>query len=237
MTHAPEPLLRFIEAGRSFSSGSRTVHALQAASADFFPGQFVGIVGKSGSGKSTFLNLACGLDQPTEGRVEFLGKSLGQLHDEDLTGLRLHRVGFVFQFFNLLPTLTALENVMLPARLAGQSAKAARSRAEELLTTMGLAPRLHHWPDQLSGGEQQRTALARALVNDPQLILADEPTGNLDTESGQLVLNQLSRLAHQENRLVVMVTHSREALEGVDRVIDLKDGRVVADQSTSALSL
>jgi putative ABC transport system ATP-binding protein len=209
--------------------GNRTIHALRGVTLDFFPGTFVAVVGKSGSGKSTLLNLACGLDTPTAGTVSLQGSQLDQMDDNQLTALRLHRVGFVFQFFNLLPTLNAVENVALPARLAGRPPREAASRASDLLASLGLADRLRHYPDHLSGGEQQRVALARALINDPALILADEPTGNLDSEAGHQVLDELGRLARQDGRLVIMVTHSTEALDRTDRVVLLRDGRVVSD--------
>ncbi len=228
-----DALLQFQDCGRSFVLGERTVRALHEVTLALQAGTFVAVVGKSGSGKSTLLNLACGLDRPSTGSVSLLGQPLPSMTDDELTALRLHQVGFVFQFFNLLPTLTALENVALPARLAGVPHRTCTQRAQELLDQFGLAQRLHHWPDHLSGGEQQRVALARALINDPKLILADEPTGNLDSESGHQVLEQLARLAREQGRLVIMVTHSTEALDHTDRVIHLRDGQVMRDSATT----
>jgi putative ABC transport system ATP-binding protein len=209
-----------------FAQGNREFHALRDVTAAFHPGELAAIVGRSGSGKSTLLHLACGIEIPTSGAVLAAGRDLGTLPDRELAILRRRHFGIVFQFFNLIATLTVEENVLLPSYLDGGWKRPARARARELLEQVGLADRAADFPDRLSGGEQQRVALARALVNDPRIILADEPTGNLDSDNARFVLEHLRRLAHGEGRAVVMVTHSAEALDFADRVVRLRDGRV-----------
>jgi putative ABC transport system ATP-binding protein len=185
-------------------------------------------MGPSGSGKSTLLHLVGALDTPTSGELEVAGHSLASLRDDALTRLRREKIGFIFQFFNLLPTMTARENVMLPALLEGGSAQVARAHAEMLLDQVGLAGRGEHRPDELSGGEMQRVAIARALVKGPALLLADEPTGNLDSEAGREILELLKKL-HTEGLTIVMVTHDAHAASAADGVVELRDGRVVED--------
>jgi len=184
----------------------------------------VAIVGKSGTGKSTLLNLISGIDQADEGEIHVDGQVLTSLDERQCTLFRRHHIGFVFQFFNLIPTLTVLENVTLPLELAGIALPEARSRASHLLGDVGLGDRLDTYPDRLSGGEQQRVAIARALVHDPLLVLADEPTGNLDEETGKQVLALLDRLTRQSGKNLIMVTHSRENAVRADRVIELSGG-------------
>ncbi|MBK7975383.1 MAG: ABC transporter ATP-binding protein [Deltaproteobacteria bacterium] len=211
------------------SSDEAVVHALRGVTLSIHAGELVAIIGPSGSGKSTMLNLIGALDRATTGTVRIGGEDLGNLGDGALTALRRDRIGFVFQFFNLLPTLSALENVMLPSLLAGEKLGAVRPRAEERLRQVGLGQRIGHRPHQLSGGEMQRVAIARALVNDPPLILADEPTGNLDTRTGEEVLELLFGAAGAR-RTVVLITHDPRIAARASRVITLRDGQVVSDE-------
>ena len=200
------------------------VEALTDVSLEFSPGEFVALVGRSGCGKSTLLNLCGAMDFPTSGEVWIGEASTSRLDDAGLTKLRRREVGFIFQFFQLLPTMTAVENVELPALLAG--AAGAREKARELMRWVELAGLEKRFPHQLSGGEQQRVAIARALVNSPGLLLADEPIGNLDTATGEVVLDLLGRVARERRTTVLMATHSRESAERCDRVVRLRDGRV-----------
>ena len=223
-------MIRFGNVVREFLAGELPVRALDGVSFEVSPGEFVAVAGKSGSGKSTLLNLASGTDAADSGEVEVAGRRLDRMDEAGLTDLRRRDIGMVFQFFNLLPTLSAVENVALPGLIAGAApASTVKARAASLLADLGLTNRAAAWPDTLSGGEQQRVALARALVNDPAVILADEPTGNLDTETGAFVLNLLRDLAKKRGKTVLMVTHSPEALGYVDRVIRLRDGQVAAE--------
>jgi len=199
---------------------------LSGAMAAFAPGESVAILGKSGSGKSTLLNLISGIDRADSGSVWLDGQNLTALDERRRTLFRRHSIGFVFQFFNLIPTLTVLENVVLPLELNGVPMGEARRRAEPLLEAVGLLDRKETFPDRLSGGEQQRVAIARALVHDPQLVLADEPTGNLDEETGQQVLGLLDRLTRQAGKNLILVTHSAEAAAYVDRMMYLRDGKL-----------
>ena len=189
-------------------------------------GQVVAITGPSGSGKSTLLGLLAGLDSPSGGRIAIDGIDITALSEDGLARLRGRRIGFVFQFFHLLPSLTALENVLVPIEIAG--GKAPRTRAAALLAEVGLSERGHHYPSQLSGGEQQRVAIARALANDPPLLLADEPTGNLDTATGRHVIDLLLEVNRQRGTTLVLVTHDAELAAVADVVVALRDGRVVS---------
>jgi putative ABC transport system ATP-binding protein len=218
---------------RSFGSGAASVPAVRDVSLTIEAGTFATIVGASGSGKTTLLHLMGALDQPTTGTVMVDGKNIGQLSDDERTWLRRDRIGFVFQFFNLLPTLSALENVALPARLSGGRLGATRKRAAELLERVGLAARSNHRPDQLSGGEMQRVAIARALMMDPPIVLADEPTGNLDSTTGVAIL-ELIRGAVDSHRTVILVTHDPSVARVGDRVITMADGKLVKDERPSA---
>ncbi len=223
-----------IEDGESAGGAdAAVVHALRGVTLTIHSGELVAIVGPSGSGKSTMLNLIGALDRASTGSVKIGGHDLGTLRDGALTALRRDQIGFVFQFFNLLPTLSALENVMLPSLLAGEKLAPVRARAEKRLGDVGLGARLGHRPHQLSGGEMQRVAIARALVNDPPLILADEPTGNLDTKTGEEVLNLLFGVAGAR-RTVVLITHDPRIAARADRVITLRDGQVVSDERAGA---
>jgi putative ABC transport system ATP-binding protein len=214
---------------RGYGSGNKAVSAVRDVSVDVLPGTFVTIVGASGSGKSTLLHLMGALDRPTSGAVLLEGRDLGQMTDDERTLTRRDRIGFVFQFFNLLPTLTAVENVALPARLAGKPSTATRKRAAELLERVGLSSRGSHRPDQLSGGEMQRVAIARALMMDPPLLLADEPTGNLDSTTGITIL-ELLRGAVDSHRTVVLVTHDGGVARKGNRTLTMADGRLIGDE-------
>ena len=194
----------------------------------------VAVMGPSGSGKSTLLNLICGLDQPTSGSVRFEGAELSQLSDDKRTRLRREKIGMIFQTFNLLPTLTAIENVALPLRLQGLSRKEAEQRASAMLENVGLEGRNLHRPDELSGGERQRIAIARALIFKPPLLLGDEPTGNLDSASGEEILCLLDRLQKEYGSTLLLVTHNEQAANYCNRVVTLQDGRIVRDEHTKA---
>jgi putative ABC transport system ATP-binding protein len=217
-----------------YARGRAEVVALERVDLEVARGEFVAVMGPSGSGKSTLLHLIGGLDRPTEGRIAVAGRALAEMSDDELTLFRRTQIGFVFQFFNLLPTLTAAENVMLPLLLAGRSRQESSRRALSLLERAGLAARAHHLPEELSGGEIQRVAVARSLVFAPPLLLADEPTGNLDSKSGEEILALLSELHRDEKCTVVLVTHNEQAARRAARVIHLKDGRIVGDSAWAA---
>ncbi len=226
-------LLQLESLRKVFLRGEQPVEALKGVSLNIDQGQFISIMGPSGSGKSTLLHLMGGLDRPTSGRVILNGQSIESLSDHELSIFRRRKLGFIFQFFNLLPTLSALENVALPRLLDGESMKAVEPKALELLTMMGIEKRSQHKPDQLSGGEMQRVAIARALVSDPLLILADEPTGNLDSRTGESVLNLLSQMVKATGITIVMVTHDPKAAHFGSRLIRLRDGLLESDQKIS----
>jgi len=218
--------IRLENLSKSFQEGGQRRMVLQNAWAAFCQGEYVAIVGKSGSGKSTLLNLISGIDRVDDGHIFLNGQELTAMDEQQRTIFRRQKIGFVFQFFNLVPTLTVLENVTLPLELNGTSVNQARQLAEPLLDEVGLLDRLKTFPDRLSGGEQQRVAIARALVNDPLLVLADEPTGNLDDETGWQVLSLLDRLTRKAGKNLVMVTHSQEAASLADRNFCLRDGKL-----------
>jgi putative ABC transport system ATP-binding protein len=219
---------------KKYQLGEHAVHAL--ADVDFLveKGEFVAIMGPSGSGKSTLLHLLGGLDQPSEGEIILAGQRLSILNDQQATLVRRHNVGFVFQFFNLLPTLTAAENIALPLMIDGKNPRQYEDRLTTLLQLVGLVDRREHKPDQLSGGEQQRVALARALITEPAIVLADEPTGNLDSKTGALMMELLRRSCDELNQATIVVTHDPRAATYADRVIFLKDGRVVTEMRFDA---
>lgn len=210
-----------------YGSGDTAVIALNNVSLQVEPGEFVAVMGPSGCGKSTLLHLLGGLDQPTSGSVTIDGYKLSDLPDTKLTELRRHKIGFIFQFFNLIPVLNAVENAALPVTLDGVRPADAKAQASEWLTRFGLSDRLDHRPDQLSGGQQQRVAVARALVANPALILADEPTGNLDTRATEEIAELLRQVANDWKRAVVVVTHDPRIAAHADRIIFLKDGAIV----------
>ena len=214
---------------KSIRNGTRVVDILRGIDLAIPQGQFVAIMGASGSGKSTLLGLLAGLDSPTEGDVLLDGVSIANLAEDKLAAVRGRKIGFVFQSYQLIPTLTAFENVLLPHELNAH--RDGKSKATALLTSVGLADRMHHYPVQLSGGEQQRVALARAFVLDPPIVLADEPTGNLDSANGEHVLNLLTSRQRESNTTLVMVTHDPQIASRADRRIHLRDGLVVADET------
>ena len=210
------------------SSGGREVNVLTDVSLDVPAGQFLAIAGPSGSGKSTLLGLIAGLDQPTAGRIEVAGVEITGLDEDGLARFRRDRIGYVFQSFHLLPTLTAAENVSVPLELAGETDAAPRAAA--LLAEVGLAERAHHYPVQLSGGEQQRVAVARAMARRPALLLADEPTGNLDSATGKQIIELLVGMNRRLGATLVLVTHDTALAAHADRVVTLRDGRIVSDE-------
>ena len=212
---------------RRVRSGPKTITVLDDVSITVNRGEFVAIMGPSGSGKSTLLALLAGLDRPSEGGVSIDGEAIESMSEDKLALLRRRKVGFVFQSFHLLGNFTALENVMLPVELLGERSSRARARAADLLERVGLGGRGHHYPTQLSGGEQQRVALARAFAPDPAVLMADEPTGNLDGENGRIVLDMMLHLRRDHGTTLVLVTHDAPLADLSDRVIRLRDGRVV----------
>jgi len=222
--------LRFHNLSKSYYEGDVRRVVLQNAHAEFQPGEITTILGKSGSGKSTLLNLISGIDEPDSGQIWVDGQELSALSERERTVFRRRRIGFVFQFYNLIPTLTVGENVSLPLELNRLPRTQVRQKAEGLLEAVGLLDRWGTFPEKLSGGEQQRVTLARALVHDPLLILADEPTGNLDEETGAQVLSVLARLIREQNSTLLMVTHSLEAASHADRVLRLSHGGLHAER-------
>lgn len=223
MSHAP--LLRAIGLERSFQIGRRSIQVLRGISLEVHAGESVFLCGASGAGKTTLLYTLAGLERPEAGEVFFETTSVYRVGGSQLARLRNTRMGFVFQSYFLLPELTAIENVLIPAMIGGRSA---RTRAEELLARVGLADRMHHLPAELSGGEQQRVAIARALINDPSVLFADEPTGNLDSQTGETIIELLLGLGRADKRTLVVVTHDSElALRG-DRLLRIEDGHLAA---------
>jgi putative ABC transport system ATP-binding protein len=223
-------MMELQEVTKVYQQGRRVVHALRGMSLTIAGGEFVSIMGPSGSGKSTLMHLLGALDTPTSGKALFGGHDLRALSDRERTLLRRTRIGFVFQFFNLLPTLTAAENVALPLLLAGQGRGRGLRAALTALETVGLADRHEHFPEELSGGEMQRVAIARALVTEPEAVLCDEPTGNLDSATSQEILGLLRGLPQAGRRAVVMVTHDAQAAAHADRIVRLRDGRVESQE-------
>jgi putative ABC transport system ATP-binding protein len=219
--------LQLVHLSKSYQEGAQMRVVLQDASLDIARGEFIAILGKSGSGKTTLLNLVSGIDRADQGEVYLDGVNLTGLSENRRTLLRRQKIGFIFQFFNLIPTLTVWENVTLPLELNGKMDAAGKGRAQDLLNEVGLTGREKTFPDRLSGGEQQRVAIARALVHNPQLVLADEPTGNLDEDTGSQVLDLLDRLTRQSGKNLVMVTHSPDAAARVDRALWLHEGKLM----------
>ncbi len=219
---------------RRYGEGDAAVDALRGITLDIVPGQFAAIMGPSGSGKSTLMHILAGLDKPTAGVVEIAGIDITDLSDSRLTLLRRHQVGFIFQFFNLLPMLTAEENILLPLRLAGENID--RAWADEIIDQVGLDDRRKHRPSELSGGQQQRVAIARALASRPAVLFADEPTGNLDSTTSSEILDLLRTMVTTHGQTMVMVTHDANAAAMADRVLFLADGQIVRDQGRSDAS-
>jgi putative ABC transport system ATP-binding protein len=225
---------------KTYTLGQTKVHALAGVDLDISPQTFTAVMGPSGSGKSTLLYLVGGLDRPTSGQIQVNGLSIETLDENALAIYRRKTIGFIFQSFNLIPSLTALDNVAFPMRFTGMSRRKRQVKAFELLQRVGLADRVHHKPTELSGGQQQRVAVARALVNDPQLILADEPTGNLDTASGNSIMELLCEL-HQQGRTILVVSHDPRMTAFATHTVYMLDGRIVTDaeylQATSVASI
>ncbi|MFZ5988796.1 MAG: ABC transporter ATP-binding protein [Bacillota bacterium] len=211
---------------KTYKLGTVDVEVLKNINLVIDDGEFVSIMGPSGSGKSTLLYLIGGLDKPTSGSVKIKGKELSTMKDRDESLMRRRGIGFVFQFYNLIPNLNVEENIMLPILLDGKKMKAYKHKLDELLDIVGLSDRRHHTPRELSGGQQQRVAIARALINEPDIILADEPIGNLDSKSGTEIMKLLQRINMEKGKTVIQVTHAREAAEYGNRIINVKDGRV-----------
>ncbi len=223
------PLILLDGITKSYSEAGRTREILHPITLTINTGEFVVLLGKSGSGKSTLLNLISGIDTPSNGTITIDGAALTRLSEQQRTLFRRAHIGFVFQFFNLVPTLTVGENVLLPLELNGRSGPEAHRRTQELLDAVGLGDRGNSYPDRLSGGEQQRVSIARALVHDPLLVLADEPTGNLDSDTGDQILALLNRLTRAAGKTLVMVTHSEDVVGMADRVLRVREGHLEED--------
>ncbi len=222
-----EPLIKIDNAWKIYDLGKIKVEVLKSVSLKIFPKEFVIIFGPSGSGKSTLLNLVSCLDVPTKGSVFLGGKDISKLSEDSLAEIRGKKIGFVFQQFNLLPHLTALENVIIPTIFQGMSESKRIKLAKKSLSSVGLEHRFNHRPGELSGGERQRVAIARALVNDPEIIVADEPTGNVDSKTGKIIMDILRDLNKKEGRTVIIVTHDLDLIKNGGRLIQIKDGEIV----------
>ena len=221
-----EYVVRAKDVTKIFKMGNEEVHALRGISLDIMRGEYISIMGPSGSGKSTFFNMIGGLDKPNAGSVFINDVDMAQLDAQELAFLRCHTIGYIFQTFNLIPVMTALENVTLPTIFAGMPAEDGTKRAIELLEIVGLGHRLHNKPSQLSGGQQQRVAIARSLANRPSIVLADEPTGNLDEKTGRAIIELLRELNKKENVTIISATHDHKMLDVSDRIVWIRDGLV-----------
>lgn len=228
------PLIQARNLTKMYGKGDAAVVALDHVDMSVNPSEFVAVMGPSGCGKSTLLHLLGGLDRPTEGEVSIDGKTLSSLSDNALTQIRRRKIGFVFQFFNLIPILSAVDNAALPLLLDGKNSGAAKEKAAEWLRQVGLGERLNNRPDQLSAGQQQRVAISRALITEPMLILADEPTGNLDTRASDEIAALLQQAAKEWGRAVLMVTHDPRIAAYADRIVFLKDGKIVNETQLDA---
>jgi putative ABC transport system ATP-binding protein len=220
------PAVETVNLWKSFQLGEVEVEVLKDITIAIARGEFVSVMGPSGSGKSTLLYLIGGLDKPTSGSIRINGKELAKMQDEEESLLRRRDLGFVFQFYNLIPNLTVAENIMLPVLLDGKNLKRDEGKMEQILEDVGLSDRRHHTPRELSGGQQQRVAIARALVNEPDIILADEPIGNLDSKTGTEIMKLLQRINRERGKTIIQVTHSEEAAAYGDRIIHVRDGKV-----------
>jgi putative ABC transport system ATP-binding protein len=219
------PLLSAVDLNKTYTTGEATVSALAGVSLTIEVGDFVALMGPSGCGKSTLLHLCGAMDRPSSGSVTFEGRNLSSLTDDELTRVRRDRIGFVFQFFNLLPTLTIGDNIALPSLLSGVTSADADRRAADLAARVGIEHRLRHYPQQVSGGEMQRAAIARALAHRPGLLIADEPTGNLDSDNGRLMLSLLSELNHETGITILLATHAADVAAAATRILRMRDGR------------
>ena len=230
MENQESAIIKLEDVWKVYHMGEVEVPALRGLNLEVYPGEFVAIMGPSGSGKSTAMNMIGCLDVPTRGHIFLEGQDISRLHESDLAQIRGKKIGFIFQTFNLMPGLTALENVMLPMTFQGIPRHEREMRAEKLLNLVGLSDRINHKPTELSGGQQQRVAIARSLANDPEVILADEPTGNLDTKTGREVMEMLSNLHREEKKVIIMVTHDQDISQYAERILHLRDGRIVSDE-------
>jgi putative ABC transport system ATP-binding protein len=221
-------MIELYKVSKVVPSGTETLTILHATDLIIPDGQFVAVAGPSGSGKSTLLGLIAGLDAPTSGRIVIDGEDITQMNEDSLAELRGKKIGFVFQSFHLIPSLTAFENILVPMEIAGHPQ--AEKRTKLLLEDVGLLPRSHHYPSQLSGGEQQRVAIARAFANDPSILLADEPTGNLDSQNGQHVFSLLLEMNRKRGTTLILVTHEAELAAAAERQIHLRDGQIISDR-------
>jgi len=229
----PEPIIKLENVWRTYQLGKTEVHALRGLSLEIFPGAFVAIMGSSGSGKSTLLNMIGCLDFPTKGKVYLKGKDISQMSESQLAQFRGKILGFVFQEFNLLPNLNAAQNVMLPMVFQKTALAARKEKAEELLAMVGLKQRMLHQPSELSGGERQRVALARAFSNDPEVVIADEPTGNLDSVTGKMIMEILTDFHKRQGKTMVVVTHDPKIANYAEEMVSIKDGQIVENHLTS----
>jgi putative ABC transport system ATP-binding protein len=229
-----QPVINIQDLTKVYQMGEMEVHALRGVSLDVMPGELTAIMGPSGSGKSTLMNSLGCLDQPTSGQYYLDGNLVTELDDAGLTRIRRHKIGFVFQTYNLLPRTSALANVELPLIYSGVGRRERRQRAGEALEMVGLGNRVHHQPNELSGGQQQRVAIARSLVTEPSLILADEPTGNLDTQSGDEVMGIFQSLNRDEHITIILVTHDQDIAEHAGRIIRMRDGRIESDEAVAS---
>ncbi|MAE64341.1 MAG: ABC transporter [Phycisphaeraceae bacterium] len=230
-------IVRLSDVERTYRVHDETVHALRGINLDIYAGEYVSIMGPSGSGKSTLFNMIGGLDQPTRGGVTVHGIRIADLTRPQQARLRNRCIGYIFQTYNLIPVMTALQNVALPLLLGGREMKQAQDRAAELLASVGLEQRLHHRPDELSGGQQQRVAIARSFANDPSIILADEPTGNLDTHTGEQIIENLSEMSRRHGVTIISATHDHKMLYVSDRVVTIRDGRADRIELRSELDI
>ncbi|GIV68295.1 MAG: ABC transporter ATP-binding protein [Caldilinea sp.] len=233
-TNGQIPVIALRDITKVYQMGDVEVHALRGIDLEVYPGEMIAIMGPSGSGKSTLMNIIGCLDVPTSGTYELDGKDVSRLKDDQLAAIRNHKIGFVFQNFNLLPRTTAVANVELPLIYAGMGGRQRRKRAEDALRLVGLGDRLDHKPNELSGGQQQRVAIARALVNEPSMILADEPTGNLDTKTSIEIMELFQRLNQERGITIVFVTHNPETAEYCNRVVRIRDGLIESDETRQA---
>lgn len=231
MQEKKQPIIKLRDVWKIYRMGEVEVPALRGIDLDIFQGEFVSIMGPSGSGKSTCMNMVGCLDIPTKGEIFLDSQDISKLHESELAQIRGKKIGFVFQQFNLMPNLTALENVMLPMIFQGVPEKERKERSEKLLNLVGLGSRINHKPSELSGGEQQRVAIARALSNNPKVILADEPTGNLDSKKGKDIMEVLGRLNKDEGKTIIIVTHDKEVAGCGERIVNLMDGRIAEKEN------